>query len=66
MDWLRLNKVKSKKCFDEMNEKNNFNSNCDESYDEFKRDILNELEIEENVRGENLTLEQFAEIANRM
>lgn len=30
------------------------------------KDILNELEIEENVRGENLTLEQFAEIANRM
>jgi len=30
------------------------------------KDILNELEIEENVRGENLTLEQFSEISNRM
>ena len=43
MDWLRLNKAKSKKCFDEMNEKNDFNSNCDESYDEFKRDVLNKF-----------------------
>lgn len=43
MDWLRLNKAKSKKCFDEMNEKKDFNSNCDESYDEFKRDILNKF-----------------------
>ena len=41
MDWLKLNKAKSKKCFDEMNKNNNFNSNCDKSYDELKRDILN-------------------------
>lgn len=30
------------------------------------KDILKELEIPENIRGENLTLEQFAKIANRI
>lgn len=30
------------------------------------KNILDELEISENIRGENLSLEQFAEIANRM
>ena len=30
------------------------------------KDILEELQISENVRGENLSLEQFAQIANRM
>lgn len=30
------------------------------------KDILKELEISENIRGENLTLEQFAKIANRI
>lgn len=43
MNWLKLNKVKSKNCFDEMNKNNNFNPDCDESYEEFKRDILNEF-----------------------
>ncbi len=55
MDWLRLNKAKSKKCFDEMNEKSKFDSSCEESYDELKSDIfkefyetLRELKIEVN------------------
>ena len=30
------------------------------------KEILEELEISENVRGENLTLEQFAQIANKI
>ena len=30
------------------------------------KEILEELKISENIRGENLSLEQFAEIANRM
>ena len=30
------------------------------------KEILQELEIDENVRGENLTLEQFAQISNKM
>ena len=44
MDWLKLNKAKAKVCFDEMNDNNNFNSNCDESYIELRRDILNEFD----------------------
>ena len=31
MDWLKLNKAKSKNCFDEMKKKNNFTPDCDES-----------------------------------
>ena len=30
------------------------------------KDILNELQISENVRGENLSLEQFAQISNKI
>ena len=30
------------------------------------REILNELKIDENIRGENLSLEQFADIANKI
>lgn len=30
------------------------------------KQILNELQIDENIRGENLTMEQFAEISNKM
>ena len=44
MDWLKLNKAKAKVCFDEMNDNNNFNSNCDKSYIELRRDILNEFD----------------------
>ena len=43
MNWLKLNKVKSKICFNEMNENNEFISNCDESYNELRRDIMNEF-----------------------
>ena len=30
------------------------------------KEILNEMNISENVRGENLTLEQFAQISNKI
>lgn len=43
MDWLKLNKTKSKSYFDEMNKNNSFNSNCDENYNELRKDILDEF-----------------------
>lgn len=30
------------------------------------KNILEEMQLSENVRGENLTLEQFAQIANKI
>ena len=30
------------------------------------KNILNELDIDENIRGENLTLEDYAKIANKI
>lgn len=54
MNWFEMNKSKSKKYFDEMKLNSNFESNCDKSYSNLKKDIFNEffatlkeLEIEE-------------------
>ena len=62
MNWLKLNKAKSKICFEEMNKSNNFNPDCDESYKEFKIDILKEFYEtlkELNIREEDVKVKAY-------